>query len=147
MSGHAKAATFTVDAEIYSMRGEPSPAPEGQCLCGCGPLGHVFCFGVRVPSVTRPGTRGDRVPGSVSDWISDTLHRDHRGDNGRKVRVTLEVLPGDGLDGCAVGRDDLADERKAAEFADVAYDRMNHNPYRTWVNGAPPVDGEGSDLD
>lgn len=92
--GEPQAVTFTVDGEIFSMQAEPKQDPKEQCLC-CRPLGHVFCYGVHVPSVTRPGINGGRVPGDVDDWIRDLLYRDYRRDGGRKVRITLEILPAD----------------------------------------------------
>lgn len=76
MTGEPK--TFTVDGEIYSMENK---------------RGHVFCYGVHVPSVTRPGINTDRVPGSITDWAHDVLYQDYRRDAGRKVRITLEILP------------------------------------------------------
>lgn len=83
---------FTVDGEIFSMQSEPRLGPNEQCLC-CRPLGHVFCFGVHVPSVAVPAINGDKAPGSVNDWIHRVLYQDWRRAEGRKVRVTLEILP------------------------------------------------------
>lgn len=94
MTGEPK--TFTVDGEIYSMQADPKPDPKDQCMC-CRPLGHVFGYGVHVPSVTRPGITAAEVPGNVTDWIHDLLYRDYRRDGGRKVRITLEVLPDEAI--------------------------------------------------
>ena len=85
-----RAATFfTTDARICSMRAKPDPARP--CTC-CGPDGHIISYGVRVPSVTRPGTHGP-VDGNLADWAHDMIGPGYKADDGRQVRVTLEVLP------------------------------------------------------
>lgn len=82
----------SVDAEVFSMQADPDPDPARRCRC-CRPLGHVFCYGVRVPSVTRPGINGQPQAGSVDNWISDVLYPAYKREDGRKVIITLEVLP------------------------------------------------------
>jgi hypothetical protein len=90
----------SVDAEVYSSQSDPYADPADQCLC-CRPLGHVFGYGVRVPSVTRPGINGQQQAGSVDDWVRDVLYPAYKREDGRKVIITLEVLPAepDGGDG------------------------------------------------
>ncbi len=85
------AAVFTIDGAIASMATQPGQARHGQCKC-CRPRGHVFWYGIRLPFQV-PGTNGPG-PAQPHDWLYRLLYP-YRFDDGRKVRLTLEILDED----------------------------------------------------
>jgi hypothetical protein len=85
--------TFTADGVIAHRQAPAQPDPESQCLC-CRPYGHVYWKGIELPGQPdAPGTDGP-VPAQPRDWLSTILHP-YRFDRGRRVRLTLEILPAD----------------------------------------------------
>lgn len=81
----AEPVKFEIDGTLSVNQSELDPDPQRQCLC-CRPRGHVYGFGIDLPFEVT-GASGPHP----SDWLSRVLYP-HRFEDGRKVRLTLELI-------------------------------------------------------
>lgn len=70
--------TWTVEGTLWNQQNE---------------RGHVYAYGINLPG-TAPGSTGP-APSQPHDWLGQILH-EHRFSPGRRVRITVELLPEDG---------------------------------------------------